>query len=249
VHVFAGGPEPGNQLNQLNYPTDVLIDKDTNSLIISDQGNKRVVRWPLDNGTQGEVLVDNINCYGLAMDNQGRLYVSDDEKHQVRRFPRDDKKGIVVAGGTVAGADLNQLNWPSYIVVDEKQSLYVSDCGNHRVMKWVKDATQGIVVAGGNGEGDALTQLNHPRGIWVDKAGTVYIAEGGNSRVTRWPQGKKTGIVLLGGNGRGDATNQFNGVRGLSFDRRGNLYVAEYVNDRVQKFKLEEKLNTRCVIT
>ncbi|CAF3291762.1 unnamed protein product, partial [Rotaria sp. Silwood2] len=43
--VVAGGKGAGNGLNQLNGPTDVLIDKETDSLIISDRGNGLVVRW------------------------------------------------------------------------------------------------------------------------------------------------------------------------------------------------------------
>ncbi|CAF2088240.1 unnamed protein product, partial [Rotaria magnacalcarata] len=37
--VVAGGTGAGNGLSQLNYPTDVLIDKETDSLIICDWGN------------------------------------------------------------------------------------------------------------------------------------------------------------------------------------------------------------------
>ncbi|CAF5047063.1 unnamed protein product, partial [Rotaria socialis] len=43
--VVAGGNGGGIGLNQLQYPTDVLIDKETDSLIICDAGNRRVVRW------------------------------------------------------------------------------------------------------------------------------------------------------------------------------------------------------------
>ncbi|CAF4515884.1 unnamed protein product, partial [Rotaria magnacalcarata] len=43
--VVAGSTTGGNGLNQLNGPADVLIDKETNSLIICDAGNRRVVRW------------------------------------------------------------------------------------------------------------------------------------------------------------------------------------------------------------
>ncbi|CAF4840207.1 unnamed protein product, partial [Rotaria socialis] len=39
--VIAGGHGQGNAPNQLSCPTDVLIDKETNSLIICDRGNKR----------------------------------------------------------------------------------------------------------------------------------------------------------------------------------------------------------------
>ncbi|CAF2187012.1 unnamed protein product, partial [Rotaria magnacalcarata] len=38
--VFAGGNSEGSGLNQLDRPTDVLIGKETDSLIICDQGNQ-----------------------------------------------------------------------------------------------------------------------------------------------------------------------------------------------------------------
>ncbi|CAF2030919.1 unnamed protein product, partial [Rotaria magnacalcarata] len=49
--VVAGGNGRGNGLHQLYYPTDVLIDKETDSLIICDRGNQRVVRWSRRSGT------------------------------------------------------------------------------------------------------------------------------------------------------------------------------------------------------
>ncbi|CAF5219718.1 unnamed protein product, partial [Rotaria magnacalcarata] len=80
-HVVAGGNVGGNGLHQLRYPTDVLIDKETDSLIICDRENRRVVRWSRRSGTtQGEILLDNIACFGLAMDEQRYLYVSDHVK-------------------------------------------------------------------------------------------------------------------------------------------------------------------------
>ncbi|CAF5066469.1 unnamed protein product, partial [Rotaria socialis] len=78
-----GGKGQGNGLDQLNHPTDVLIDKETDSLIICDQGNRRVVRWSRrSDTTQGEILINNIWCWGLAMDEQRYVYVSDREKHE-----------------------------------------------------------------------------------------------------------------------------------------------------------------------
>ncbi|CAF2096988.1 unnamed protein product, partial [Rotaria magnacalcarata] len=49
--VVAGGNGAGNGLNQLNNPTVVLIDKETDSLIICDRDNRRVVRWSRRSGT------------------------------------------------------------------------------------------------------------------------------------------------------------------------------------------------------
>ena len=89
--VIAGGQGQGNRLDQLYYPIDVLIDKETNSLFISDRENRRVLRWSRrQETTQGEVIVDNIDCWGLAIDHQRYLYVSDVGKHEVRRYTIGD---------------------------------------------------------------------------------------------------------------------------------------------------------------
>ncbi|CAF2087632.1 unnamed protein product, partial [Rotaria magnacalcarata] len=158
--VVAGGNGRGNGLNQLNQSTDVLIDKETDSLIICDNGNHRVVRWSRRSGTtQGEILIDTIGCFGLAMDEQRYLYVSVYGKHEVRRYKLGDNIATLVAGGNGQGAGLNQFNQAHYLFVDRQQNVYVSDKYNHRVMKWNKGAKEGIVVAGGQGQGNALTQF------------------------------------------------------------------------------------------
>ncbi|CAF1532210.1 unnamed protein product, partial [Rotaria sordida] len=79
--VVAGGNGYGKRLDQLNSRTDVLIDKETDSLIICDAG--RVVRCSRRSGTtQGETLIDDIDPLGLAMDDQRYLYISDYKKHE-----------------------------------------------------------------------------------------------------------------------------------------------------------------------
>ena len=182
--VIAGGRGKGNRFDQLDRPTDVLIDKETNSLFNADQGNERVLRWSRrQEMTQGEVIVDNVGCWRLTMDHQRYLYVSDNKKNEVRRYTIGDKNGIIVAGGNGQGNQLNQLNFPTYLFVDEEQAVYVSDWNNHRVMKWNKDAKEGIVVAGGQEKGSALAQLSHPRGLFVDTSGTIYVVDSWNHRI------------------------------------------------------------------
>ncbi|CAF0791768.1 unnamed protein product [Rotaria sordida] len=208
--VVAGGHGEGNRLDQLDNPADVLIDKEMDKLIICDYGNRRVVRWSRrSDTTQGEILIDNIDCRGLAMDNQRYLYVSNDNKQEVRRYQIGDKNGTLVAGGNGRGNGLNQLNFPTFIFVDRQQTVFVSDNSNHRVMKWDKDAKEGIVVAGGQGQGNALTQLSAPDGLFVDILGTLYVADSHNHRAMRWLKGAKQGTVIVGGNGQGAGANQF----------------------------------------
>ncbi|CAF1380650.1 unnamed protein product [Rotaria sp. Silwood1] len=237
--VVAGGNGQGSGDHQLDDPYDVIIDKERDSLIICDYSNSRVVRWPRRNGTSGETIISNIYCVGLTMDENGSLYVTDYEKHAVRRYRRGESQGTVVAGGNGYGNGLDQLSSPLYVFVDRDHSVYVSDWNNDRVMKWMEGAKQGIVVAGGQGEGNDLTQLSYPQGVVVDQLGTVYVADAGNNQIMRWPKGATQGSVIVGGNGSGEQSNQLNVPMGLSFDRHGNLYVVDNGNARVQKFELQ----------
>ncbi|CAF4207447.1 unnamed protein product [Adineta steineri] len=157
--IIAGSNGYGDQNNQLSYPKDIIFDKENNSFIIYDEGNKRVVRYFAQNQRNPEILMSNIACYG-------------------------DKEGKLVAGGNGQGNHLNQLHYPTYIFIDKDDCLYISDCYNDRVMKWKKDAKEGIIVAGGNGQGNSLKQLNRPHGVIVDdlrdKEGEIIV--GGNDQ-------------------------------------------------------------------
>ena len=232
-----------NRSVQLNWQTKVIIDQENDSFIICDPGNQRVVRWPRRNDQTGEVLISNIYCHDLIMDNCGYLYVSDPIKHEIRRWKRGETNRTIVAGGNRSGNGTNQLNSPSYIFIDEDHSVYVSDENNHRVMKWVKGASEGIVVAGGRGQGNGSRQLSFPSGIIVDQLGSVYVADRYNHRVMRWLKGAEEGTVIVGGNGFGQQPNQFGYPTDLSFDRENNLYVLDHANDRVQRFDVNKNEN------
>ncbi|CAF0863558.1 unnamed protein product [Adineta steineri] len=119
---------------------------------------------------------------------------------EVRRWKMGEynNEGIVVAGGNGKGDQLNQLHWPTSILVDEDQSVYVSDSRNNRVIKWRKDAKEGTIVTGGNGEGENLNQLYFPQGVFVDDWGHIYVADCNNHRVMRWCEGKSEGEVVVG---------------------------------------------------
>ncbi|CAF0766971.1 unnamed protein product [Adineta steineri] len=235
--IIAGGNGNGNRMDQLNHPQDVIVDQQNHSIIITDSLNRRVIRWMNQNQ---QTLIDNIDCWGLAMDKHGFIYVLDWKTNEVKRWKMGEcnNEGIVVAGANGKGNQLNQLNSPSFIFVDEDQSVYVSDEYNNRVMKWKKGAKEGIVVAGGNGEGENLNQLFKPQGVIVDDLGQIYVADCVNDRVMRWCEGKEEGEIVVGGNGEGNRSNQLNGPRGLSFDDEENLYVADSGNDRIQKFEI-----------
>ncbi|CAF0878228.1 unnamed protein product [Adineta steineri] len=100
--------------NQLYNPRDIIFDKQNKSFIISDVGRRRVVRYFDKNQKtliskiirkfgrhqkKQQIIISNIFCEGLTIDNNGYIYVSDYEKHEVRRWEEGDEEGELVAGG------------------------------------------------------------------------------------------------------------------------------------------------------
>ncbi|CAF0840423.1 unnamed protein product [Adineta steineri] len=237
--VIAGGNGKGNRMDQLNRPTDVIVDKNSDSLIICDYGNRRVVRCPRRNRANQQTMISNINCCGITMDYHGDLYISDTEKNEVKQYRQGATHGTVVAGGNGKGDHLNQLNFPTFIFVDQDLSVYVSDRNNNRVVKWVKGAKEGVVVAGGHAQGNSLAQLSHPEGVIVDHFGNTYVADCYNHRISRWSRGATEGSTVVGEKGRGKQPYQFSCPTGVSIDREGRLYVVDCSNDRVQIFEVD----------
>ncbi|CAF3701059.1 unnamed protein product [Rotaria sp. Silwood1] len=237
--VVAGGNRQENRNDQLDGPLKVIVDKQSDCLINCDYYNKRIVRWPGQNGTSRETIISSIACWGMIMDYDGYLYVSNYEKHEVKRWKIGDIDGTIVAGENEQGGGFNQLSYPHYIFVDQNHSVYVSDYDNHRVIKWMKGAKQGIVVAGGQSSGNDLKQLACPHGVMIDELRTVYVADRYNHRVMRWLKGATQGSVVVGGHGQGAQANQSNYPCDLSFDRQNNLYVLDSGNQRIQKFHID----------
>lgn len=242
--LVAGGHGKGSRMDQLSYPIAILVDRKTQSLIISDWGNRRIIRWfhSTDGREKQDILVANVRAFGLAIDKEQSLYVSDWEKHEVRRYRSGSAIGEVVAGGNASGDGLHQLNGPWGIFVESiDQTIYVADRNNCRVMKWMKNAREGVVVAGGHGLGNSLKHLHYPTGLFVDLFHSVYVAELLNHRIVRWVKDANEGNVIIGEHAVDDREDALNCPFGLCIDQHGNLYVVDNNNHRIQRFPIKKQ--------
>ncbi|CAF1273957.1 unnamed protein product [Adineta ricciae] len=240
--IIAGGNNKGDRLDQLNEPTCVVFDKKSNSIIISDWGNKRILKWSLDKASsQGKVLLSDIKSSGLALDNFGYLFVSDWKKNEIRKYRLSEDKlsgEQVVAGGNGSGSNLNQLTHPTFIFIDKTSTLFISDQGNHRIMKWSKGAKEGTLVGGFRGQGNQLTQLSRPQDIATDQFGFLYVADCDNHRIIRYTPNDMQGSIVIGEKGQGNQPFQLNSPVGLTLDKDNHLYVVDSQNHRIQKYQL-----------
>ncbi|WP_130796896.1 RICIN domain-containing protein [Streptomyces otsuchiensis] len=203
-----GGPATAARLSR---PFGVAVDH-TGVLYVAEYNNNRVRKIAADGtittvagtgaagfrGDGGPAVSAQLNRpYGVAVDNEGGLYVVDAENHRVRKVAADGTISTVAGtgaagfGGDGGPAVSAQLNTPLAAVVDSTGVLYVSDYRNHRVRKISPDgkvstvAGTGAAGFGGDGGPAASAQLNHPLGLGVDCVDTLYITDYVNNRVRK----------------------------------------------------------------
>ncbi|CAF3833848.1 unnamed protein product [Rotaria sp. Silwood1] len=105
--VVAGGNGKGSDLNQLNRPSYVFVDRDR-SVYITDLYNDRVMKWE-KNAKSGLVVAGGHGSgssleqlhtpRGVVVDQSGTLYVADDNNDRIMRWSEGATQGSVVIDG------------------------------------------------------------------------------------------------------------------------------------------------------
>ncbi|MFA6112153.1 MAG: SMP-30/gluconolactonase/LRE family protein, partial [Candidatus Latescibacterota bacterium] len=210
-------------------------------------------------GTYRQVL----GPIGLAVDQQGRLWVADAGLHQVIRWDRagvaeviagavPSRAGLAGDGGPAVDALLNQ---PTGLAIDIRGRVYVADSRNHRVRRLDLDGTISTVAGTDSGfsgdNGPASTaRLASPQGLALDRAGNLYLADTGNRRVRRVDtQGIITTVAGSGasassGDGGPATAAGLLEPLAVAVDTSGNLYIADGAGHRVRRIGVDGVITT-----
>jgi tripartite motif-containing protein 71 len=110
---------------------------------------------------------------GLAVDAQGRVYVTDHDNDRIQQF--DGTGGFLATWGTPGLAE-GQLRLPFGVTVDPRGNLYVTDSGHAYIQKF--DRT-GHFVARLEGGGDwPFARPPHRLGhVAVDDQGALFVID------------------------------------------------------------------------
>ncbi len=168
---------------------------------------------------------------GIAVDDEGSIYVADTNNHRIQKFGSD---GVFIAawGGTINGSsDDGKFDHPTGVAVDADGYIYVADRENHRVQK-LKPNGQLEAKWGTKGSGDG--NLKYPYRLSVVSEGTyagVYIVDTGNTRIQKINLDLDVSQAESIGK-PGYQAGLLSELNGIAVDSSGFIHVSD--SDRVQ---------------
>ena len=261
-----------------NYPQTMCLGTDSD-LYVANRGNENNFGMRVNHikvggpgeeellaefATYGDADGNTIWPFGVAVDKNGDVYVTDEWKSSVSVF---DAKGKFIRKWGTPGSGPGQLKGPAGIVCEPNGNVIVVDSGNNRLQVFTPE---GKLVAqcgkAGSGEGE----FNKPWGITLDHDGNIYVADWKNHRVQKLsPAGKF--LMAIGRYGKLPvAPNAFavtylgpfissvpgtervpagvlNHPTGVAVDPEGDIYVTDWGNHRLSIFDKEGRPLTNLV--
>ena len=172
---------------------------------------------------------------GLAIDDNDKLFVSDDKSHKVIVInPQHQEESSF-------GADV--LVRPGGMAIDtENRFLYVVDTESDVVDVFDADSYKLLRKIGTPGKKHMLTDpgdFSLPTNVAVDKEGNVYVTDTLNNRVEIFDADGKF-VSMFGRSG--DGPGHFARPKGIALDRDGHIWVVDGVQQRVQVFDNQGRL-------
>lgn len=237
----AGAEDTAAAFNELGH---VAIDASGN-LYVTDPMNHKVRKvtaagevstWA---GSGDEGLVKGASTtasfempYGIAVDGQGNVYVSDMSAMEIRKVTPNGTVSTLAGSGLRGDADgaamAASFDQPAGLALDARgTTLYVADFGNHKVRQ-IDLATGAVSTLVASSVAHPIV---NPAALATDANGDVYVAEYRGHRIRKITS---TGVVsVVAGSG---TDGQLDGVgelallgypTGLVLGGDGNLYVTQ----------------------
>ncbi|OQA45970.1 MAG: Serine/threonine-protein kinase PknD [Chloroflexi bacterium ADurb.Bin325] len=243
---------PGMAPGQFNFPRAVAVDG-AGRVYVADSGNNRIQvfdangaflrEWgstcKLDtgegcvNGGQGQFN----EPWGIAVGQDGSVYVSDTWNHRVQKFTNSGE--FVTTWGVFGstGGELGQESifyGPRAITIGRDGNVYVMDTGNKRVQMFNPD---GVFITQWGGGGVVDGRFDEPVGLGQDANGNWYVADTWNRRIQKFSENfQYIAQWPINGWGSQSVVNK----PALAVDSaRGIVYAVDPENYRVLAFGLD----------
>jgi sugar lactone lactonase YvrE len=179
--------------------------------------------WGSDDGAGSSARFNG--PVGLALDDQGNLFVSDSNNHAIRKITPDGRvatwAGVPAVDGWVDGDRVTaRFTKPAELAFDKQGNLFVADSFNHVIRKISSDGEVATVtgVAGSHGSADGANgkaRWFNPYGLAIRPDGSLVVADAYNELIRVVTVPFKAGVHFL--DGSPGATLSWNSVVGKEY--------------------------------
>ena len=269
--IFAGfngtGIKDGNiETAEFNSPTGLALQGD--KLYIADQANHKIRVINLTNMevstlagagdkiygepgfSDGDALAAQFNLpTGLAVDEDGTVYVADSENHAIRKISNGQVSTLVggIIGDAVGPKSAARFNNPKSLAVLDETYLLVADTFNNKIKK-VNKITGEVELFAGNGQRDmrdgslSNSSFYSPSDIIVTRAGNIFIADTFNHAIRVIPNASSNVYVLTGTGEPGFKDGKmseamFNSPIGIVEESDGAVLVVDRGNKTIRRMQ------------
>ena len=180
-------------------------------------------------GSEGNKPGELCKPFGLAVDEDGNIYIADTFNHRIQKF---DDSGQFLAEYGSYGFGSENFRYPRKVAIGKNGLIVVLDGYNHRIQRINKDG-EFLSSINSVGSEPGYGQFANPLGMALDTEDNIYIADPNNSLIQKF---NADGLFLMQFGSFGVKEGQFDWPYGLGIDTNKNIYVADTENNRIQKF-------------
>ena len=197
VKLFPNGSLNYNISSGIAHPTAIFVTSN-GTIYVSDRENSKVWKFTKGDITGQVIVVNGISIVanqglhfprGIFVDDEFNLFIANEGKNQIQKWPVGAEEGVIVAAGSIkcAGQGPSDLRAPTTVTVDRMRRIYIADNLNKRIVRWSPNTNSSTCIISCVDMGmDGHGTLNAATSLRFDSHGNLYVSESNKNRIQKF---------------------------------------------------------------